>query len=36
MPKTTLNRITRASWIESWPAIGLMWAGIAALAAGWL
>lgn len=22
--------------IESWPALALMWAGIAALAAGWL
>ena len=26
----------RASWIESWPAVGLMWAGVIALAAGWL
>jgi len=31
-----LATIASCAWIESWPAIGLMWAGIAAHAAGWL
>lgn len=36
MPNTTLNRIRSATWIESWPAIAVMAAIPAALAAGWL
>lgn len=31
-----LATIARCEWIESWPALALMWAGITALAAGWL
>ena len=33
---SALERIAFCEWAESWPAIALMWAGVIALAAGWL
>ena len=31
-----MSRLLSCRWIESWPALALMWAGVIALAAGWL